>query len=235
MQFLLITLSAPIAANGETVAGRHRSSWSRPGRSAVLGLAAAALGLEREDEGHAVLANGFGYAVRVDAGGRSLLDYHTAEVPRGKAGRDRRTRAAELAYGDLKCIPTNREYRTDTLYTIALWARAGARWSLDDLARALRSPHYVLYVGRKACPLSLPLNPEIVEAATLIEALKRRPAVPSAIAELMPHVLDERPEIACDEGAPGVVASLITSRRDALGPGRRTFLERTEHIMRITP
>jgi CRISPR system Cascade subunit CasD len=144
MQFLLITLAAAIAANGETVAGTHRSSWSRPGRSAVLGLLAAALGLDRADEGHAALAAGYGYAVRVDAAGRSLTDYHTAEVPTGRAARGQRTRAAELAYGDLKCIPTQREYRMDAHYTVALWSKGTVRWSLDELAGALRSPHYVL-------------------------------------------------------------------------------------------
>src|SRR5262249_36284315 len=159
------------------------------------------LGLNREDERHAALAGGYGYAVRVDAVGRSLTDYHTAEVPMGKAARDRRTRAAELAYGNLKCIPTHREYRMDTHYTVALWTKGTVRWTLEELAAALRSPHYVLYVGRKACPLSLPLNPEIVEADTLVAALKQRPAVPGAVADLMPIALEDTPELACDAGA----------------------------------
>jgi CRISPR system Cascade subunit CasD len=159
---------------------------------------------------------------------------HTAQVPTGKAAGDQRTRAAELAYGNLKCIPTYREYRTDAHYTVALWLRDTARWSLDELADALRSPHYVLYVGRKACPLSLPLNPEIVEADTLVAALKQRSAIPRGVADLMAIALQENPELACDAGAPGLEPSLVTSRRDARGPGRRTFLERTEHIMRVT-
>ena len=50
MRFLLFTLYAPMGSFGEIAVGERRMSWARPGRSAVLGLVAAAQGIERTDE-----------------------------------------------------------------------------------------------------------------------------------------------------------------------------------------
>jgi CRISPR system Cascade subunit CasD len=223
-----------MAAHGETGAARVRNSWSRPARSAVLGLVAGALGITHEDDAsHAALSSCYGFAVRTDAVGRSLRDYHTTHHPEGKAARNLRTRRAELEWHDVGCIPTSREYRTDALYTVALWARPGARWPLDDLAAALRHPVFVPYLGRKACALSLPMLPEIIEAGSLPDALALRPALPLAVAELMPIRLVDHPELACDADAVGVSASLITTRRDGYR-GRRIFAERAEHIANLT-
>ena len=234
MRYLIWTLYSPLAAHGETGAMRHRPSWSRPARSAVLGLVAGSLGLYRDDdEGHAALASGYGYAVRVDASGRSMQDYHTAEIPSGPAARRLRSRRAELEYGDLGCIPTTREYRQDALYTVALWSRSGARWSLDELAAALRQPVFVPFLGRKCCALSLPVHPEIIEAETLPAALAQRIPLPKAVAALMPISLDDHPELACDADAVGVAVSRVTSRRDGY-QGRRVYAERTEHVTHLT-
>src|SRR5215472_13146025 len=63
------------ATFGEARAGRARQSWTRPGRSAVLGMLGAALGIDWEDlQAHAALSSGLGYAVRTDATGHSLTD-----------------------------------------------------------------------------------------------------------------------------------------------------------------
>ena len=54
--FLLFTYYAPIAAFGQVAVGEVRGSWERPGKSAILGLLAAGLGLARDDaEGQACL------------------------------------------------------------------------------------------------------------------------------------------------------------------------------------
>ena len=128
MEYLIWTLYSPLAAHGETGAIRRRASWSRPARSAVLGLVAASLGVRRnDDEEHAALAAGYGYAVRIDAAGRSMQDYHTAEMPSGHAARGLRSRRAELEYHDLECIPTRREYRQDaTLHCRPVGAQRSA-------------------------------------------------------------------------------------------------------------
>ena len=122
--FLLFTLWGPLAAAGEVAVGERRTGWDRPGRSAVLGLVAAALGIERQDEAaQTALDAGYGYAVRVEAEGVLLEDYHTAQVPPARKGRRWPTRRAELAEPGLETILSLRDYRADARHTVALWAR----------------------------------------------------------------------------------------------------------------
>lgn len=179
--FLLATLYAPMASWGDIAVGERRTSWDRPSRSAVLGLVAAALGIDRQDQaGHDALDAGYGVAVRVDAPGRMMVDYHTAqtisqtEVKRARS----RTRRDMIRHGErfhkLETILSWREARVDAAYTLALWAREGARWPLEALVDALRMPIYPLYAGRKAFPLGWPLLPEVIEAQSLAAAFIRR-------------------------------------------------------------
>jgi len=44
--------------------------------------------------------------------------------------------------------------------------------SLPQLAAALAKPAYTLYVGRKSCPLALPLQAQVVEASDIREAFR---------------------------------------------------------------
>jgi CRISPR system Cascade subunit CasD len=169
--FLLFTLYAPLAALGEVAVGERRVSAARPARSAILGLLAAALGIERRDEAaHAALQEGYGVAVRVETEGALLQDYHTAQVPPAKKGRRWPTRRAELAEPRLETILSLREYRADARHTVAFWTADDPPQPLAVLAEALRRPRFTLYFGRKACPPGLPGTPRIVAAETLVEA-----------------------------------------------------------------
>lgn len=177
MQFLLFTLYAPMASFGELAVGERRMGWGRPGRSAVLGLVAAAQGLERADQdAHANLEASLHYAVRTDAPGRSFMDYHTAQTPTSRKGKTYQTRREELGGDAINTVLSTREWRADALFTACLWPRNGGAIHLGELASALRQPRFVLYLGRKSAPLGLPLNPEVVEAATLLEAFEKRAA-----------------------------------------------------------
>ena len=62
----------------------------------------------------------------------------------------------------------------------------------------------MLYLGRKSCPLGLPLNPEIVEADTLRAAFALRPALPLQLVAQLPIKFDEPAHIASDVDAPGI-------------------------------
>lgn len=179
-RYLAFALHAPLAAFGAVAVGERRPSWDRPGRSALLGMVAAALGIDRSDEAmHLALDRGYGIAVRTDSVGRMLADYHTVQVPPAQRGRRHATRADELSVADLGTILTRREYRTDAVHLAALWERADAPRPLDTLAAALRQPAYVLYLGRKGCPLGLPLDPRLLDAADPEQALAAREAVAS--------------------------------------------------------
>jgi CRISPR system Cascade subunit CasD len=122
-EFLTFVLAAPLAAMGEIAVGERRGTWDRPGRSAVLGLIAACLGLAREDEtAHDALETGYGLALRVQHVGPLLPDYHTAQVPPARRGRRFATRAEELSAKDLETILSRRDYRTDVVALAALCA-----------------------------------------------------------------------------------------------------------------
>ncbi|MBU8546676.1 MULTISPECIES: type I-E CRISPR-associated protein Cas5/CasD [Roseomonadaceae] len=174
--YLTFALVAPLASFGAIAVGERRSGWDRPGRSAVLGLVGACLGLEREDDAaQAALAEDYALALLCHAPGRLLADYHTAQVPSAQRGRRFATRAAELATKDLNTILSRRDYRSDAWHLGALWPRGAVpRWSLEELAAAMQRPSFVPYMGRKSCPLGLPLAPAIAEAADAPTALAAR-------------------------------------------------------------
>ena len=245
MQFLLFTLYAPMASFGEIAVGERRMSWAMPSRSAVLGLVAAARGLDRADDGvHLELEESLYYAVRTDAPGRSLLDYHTAQMPKARRGRSYTTRREEVSEEDLivagrvgrgrldETVISTREWLSDTCFTVCLWEREGSGISLDDLAAALREPQFVLYVGRKSGPLGLPLDPALVVAETFDEAFKERQRNP-----VEQQVLDSirtgngtSARVAVDHDA--ATGGRIERRRDSIvNRTRWQFGERLERVI----
>ena len=236
MRFLVFTLYAPMGAFGEIAVGERRMSWARPARSAILGLVAAAQGIERADENsHRRLESGLYYAVRTDVPGRPLIDYHTAQTPRARKGRRFATRREELESDNLNTVLSTREWRADSCFTVVLWSRPDSSLDVEEMAGALRNPCFVLYVGRKSAPLGLPLNPEILEADTFMDAFEarlpndeesrvlRRIRIPGAA----------RREIAFDDDAPEAPDdSRLERRRDAVvSRSRWQFTDRLERVV----
>lgn len=168
-EFLVFRLAAPYASFGAVAVGERRPTWDRPSKSQVVGLVAAALGIERSEEARqAALAQAFLFAVRVDDAGRVQSDYHTTQVAPQRRNRRFATRAEELAVDKtgLKTILSRRENRLGTYYTVAL-TKAGGQGeipSLADIAAKLAAPIFVPFAGRKANALMLPMAPEIVAA-----------------------------------------------------------------------
>ncbi|MCS6878419.1 MAG: type I-E CRISPR-associated protein Cas5/CasD [Geminicoccaceae bacterium] len=172
-EFLIFTLWAPLGAMGEIAVGERRTGFDRPAKSAIAGLLAAALGVERrEEERLLALAEGYGMAVRADAPGAIVYDYHTIQAPSSRKGVRWPTRRAALAETELNTIVSKREYRESPWFTVALWARPSAPESLAALAAALARPRFALYFGRKACPLGLPPSPLVIESPDLAAAFE---------------------------------------------------------------
>lgn len=176
-EYLLFRLYGPMAAWGDIAVGEFRPSFSHPSKSAILGLVAAACGIRRDEESvHQAMASSYGFAVRVEAAGSPIRDYHTAQVPPAGSGRRKKTfatRKDELAVPreDLGTILSSRDYRCDSLYTVCLWTVGGSSpYSLAQLEAALAKPDFTLYLGRKSCPLALPLQQQVVQASNLREA-----------------------------------------------------------------
>ena len=188
-EYLVFQLYGPLASWGDIAVGETRPSAPTPSKSAVLGLVAAALGLKRPDtveskseraeceSRHTALAQGYGLAISVQALGVPLSDYHTAQVPSSGTGRNRRTfltRRDELTWlprAELNTVLSRREYRQDAFAVCALWSRPSTPYALSELRDVLLEPRFVLYLGRKSCPLALPLKPELVFAESIEGAL----------------------------------------------------------------
>jgi len=180
MQYLLFTLAAPLASFGAVAVGERRATWDRPSKSQILGLVAGALGIERsDDKAQQALASSLGFAVRIDNAGQLATDYHTTQVPPASRNRHFVTRADELGVPkhELKTILSRREFRTGSLYTIALWLKPDATISLESIKQALESPKFQPFAGRKAFPLMLPMQPVIVDVDSLKAAFAARDAI----------------------------------------------------------
>jgi CRISPR system Cascade subunit CasD len=173
-EYLIFTIAAPMASFGSLAVGERRPSANRPTKSQVLGIVAAALGVERgEEERLAALRDSLGFAVRVEAAGQPAFDYHTTQTPPARRNRRFATRAEELRVPkyELKTILSTREFRTGALASPALWLRKDeAEFSLDAIRNALMEPRFPLFVGRKAHPLMLPCAPGIVAAKDVAQA-----------------------------------------------------------------
>jgi CRISPR system Cascade subunit CasD len=226
-EYLVFLLHAPLGAMGGVAVGEQRSGFDRPGKSAILGLIAAGLGLDRSDEAaHSALADGYGLGLGEIASGRLLFDYHTAQMPPQRRNRHFATRREELGVDDVGTILSVREYRTGPAYLVVLWVREAPRWPLGHFVEALKHPHFTLYFGRKACPLGVPLDPRLIEAddphSAMLQYLTGR--TPEQTKLLHDLRLDGSPSVlALDlDGAGDRSRTLrIERRRDALESRRR--------------
>ena len=182
--FLVFRLYGAMASWGEIAVGEVRRSASYPGRSAILGLISAALGIRRnETERLFSLFSGYDVAVKVLSPGTLLKDYHTVQVPDSIGKMVYATRRDELVIGKgrLGTILTTREYRCDALSIISIRCRENAPYTLAELQSALLHPKYTLYLGRKSCPISTPLKPQIVSASGFRESLDKACFPPIAV------------------------------------------------------
>lgn len=179
-QYLSFQLYGILVSWGEQAVGESRHSATHPSRSATLGLLAAALGIKREEE-HALkrLSDSVSMGFKVIHNGLVLKDYHTIQVPsEDKKAKHRYTRRDELRSEKLGTVLSSREYRQDALSLAAVCLNEDSDYTLEALEQALKQPIFQLYLGRKSCPLSLPVNPKIIEADSLKAALDHYPLAP---------------------------------------------------------
>lgn len=236
MEVLIFQLYGPMASWGGPAVGETRPSSDHPGRSALLGLLAAALGIRRDDTpGQEALAASVRFAVKQFSPGSLMRDYHTVQVP----GRDKNsryfTRKDELGgpKDTLKTVLSSREYRLDGVWQVAVLPEAHSQWTLGDIEHALRHPVYTPYMGRKACPLAVPMAPRRIEAAGLREAFAQ---VPPDICSQQDRWLRLSSEVDFYwEGDAGDLSPQTTRQPedDVLSRTRWQFVGRQEHHARI--
>lgn len=219
MNYLIFQLQAPLSAWGETAVGEYRPSANYPSESALIGLLAAALGIDRSDEDqHQTLRAELSFAIGVQSAGRLLRDYQTAQVP-GRVSlknRPHRTRRDELNMPkeELNTILSTRDYRQDAAFLVAVQTKTDSVFSLVDLAQAIQQPKFVLYLGRKTCPPSLPLWPQVIAAENALQAME---AYRGQLAELSGEVVAPLERLVWSAGInAGVQEDLQVVRKDRL-------------------
>jgi CRISPR system Cascade subunit CasD len=170
-EYLVFRLYGPLASWGQAAVGGDRPTGIVPTRSAILGLLGAALGIKREEEKQLqALQSCVKVAVKQAVPTSLMRDYHTSQVPSHNKKMMHRTRKSELSENKLNTILSSRDYRCDGLWVVAI-SIAGGDLKLTKLQQALKTPVYMLSLGRKSCPLALPLAPEIALTNSLKKAL----------------------------------------------------------------
>ena len=227
---LLFRLDGPMQSWGGVAVGGLRPSDSRPTRSGVLGLLAAALGIRRHEEARLqALDHAFALAMREDAPGVRMTDFHTIQTTKEKSKRTLRTRKDELGGKllpgeDLSTVLSQREYLVDACFTVCVWAVVESPpVSVRELEQALRTPAFCLSLGRKSCPPSRTMKPNVIQAQDYAQAL-------------LQHAEDRRNvPLFVDHGhaAAGWEIDMTLTRRDAVAQrNRRQFELRGEDMLR---
>jgi CRISPR system Cascade subunit CasD len=161
-EYLILKLHGPMQAwSRETFEGLRPSDLF-PGRSALLGLIGACLGIDRFDQARqSQLAQSVGFAVRVDSQGQKMTDYHTVKN-------------ARVDYRGLKShdtIQTWREYWQDSCFTVAIWNNEDPAINVSEIAIGMKKPVYTPVLGRRSCPIARPLYECFQSAEDAIGAL----------------------------------------------------------------
>ena len=155
---VFLRLEGPLQAWGTCSRFKIRETAGEPTKSGVVGLICCAMGLRRLDtEASGMLArlNELKMGVRVDRPGSLWRDYHTVGAGSGvlcAGGWIKRTEAT----GEYEAVESWRDYLCDASFLVALRGR-GLEDTIEEVARNLADPKWIIYLGRKSCPPSRPI------------------------------------------------------------------------------
>lgn len=151
MSGFLLRLAGPMQSWGEHSVYGERDTLAHPTRSGLVGMFAAAEGLDRGEplDRYRPLR----LTVRVDAEGVRMSDFHTV------GGGLPRERTAPTAEGKRRppgstTIVTRRGYLSDAVFTVAV---QGPEETAAAIAAALGSPRWQPYLGRRSFAPDQPL------------------------------------------------------------------------------
>ena len=175
--FILLRLEAPLQGWGDVARDTRRPASVVPGRSALTGLLANALGWRYEDGGR---TNALQAALRVAVclyapEDRShVVDFQTAYLQGDAGGWTRR--GVEGRIGDYSEGNTilRKEFIAGSEFGAAIGLSPSAPVSVIELQDALARPARTLFLGRRSCIPTRPVLDGMVEALTASEALRTR-------------------------------------------------------------
>ena len=137
MATLLLRLAAPLQAWGSDSKFNIRSTEREPTKSGVIGMVAAALGIQRNDDPEKLRPlSELKFGVRVERDGVLLRDFH-------------------MVHEQKASHVTERYYLSDAVFIAAL--SSDDVGFLEKIAAALEKPVYPLFLGRRSCPPTLPV------------------------------------------------------------------------------
>jgi CRISPR system Cascade subunit CasD len=149
---LFLRLEGPMQSWGERARWSVRDTAPEPTKSGVIGLLGCALGIKSDEELRS-LSRAVRMGVRCDKPGTRLVDYHTVgggyEVPMLLTAEGK----SKISSGGPHTEQTWRHYLCDASFLVAVQGSPGL---IAHLVEAVRSPHWVIYLGRKSCPPACP-------------------------------------------------------------------------------
>src|SRR3972149_518772 len=182
MPTLLLRLVGPMQSWGTTSRFDQRDTGKEPSKSGVIGVLAAALGIDRENWIDLEPLTRLSIGVRHDRPGVPKRDYQTA----GCAATDTIIKADGTQAKDGGVV-SDRFYLADAAFLVGM--EGGDRSFLEQTHAALRDPVWPLALGRKSYVPSEPIWIENgVQDVPLKDALARWPWIAS------PRRWEERPE-----------------------------------------
>lgn len=204
-QLLVLRLDGPLQSWGENAKWDFRDSSTMPTKSGIVGLLGCAMGLERDSETLVELAQGITVAVRADRSGVKFIDFQTVQGDplMAATGKPKTT-------GNTILSP--HAYLQDACFTVFI--DTTAEWRGRIIA-ALENPKWCMYLGRKNCVPSRPIQAQVIEYADLMEALEQYPA-----AERAGKIMTYECEI------PDSTAASIQRPDDLIGAARKFQLRR---------
>lgn len=186
MKFLALRMSGALQSWSPTSRFTTRTAGSFPTLSGTLGIVASAMGFDRDNPEGLTKLEGLTLAVRIDASGTVLRDYHTVEYKKGE-----------------KKL-TDRFYLQNAKFYALLYSPQGQDGLLHEIESALRQPKNILFLGRKSCPPSESIIVGVIEADNVSDALESLPLMQSETEA------GEASEVRLDAWIPGDSGSEIT-------------------------
>jgi CRISPR system Cascade subunit CasD len=188
MSALAFYLDAPLQSWGASSKFQRRETGSFPNKSAVIGMVAAALGIDKHTPGEAEklvsLTKLHFTAVKIDSKKAitRMMDFHTigGGYEKSSSLREKMSIPQKASGAPFGTVITRRSYLTDARFAIVLDGDAKV---LENVKAALENPVWGVWFGRKTCLPATPLTPCLE---------KDRQAALDALLAFLPQ-LDPRP------------------------------------------
>ena len=203
-QLLVLRLEGVLQSWGDHAKWVFRDSGTMPTKSGIVGLLGCAMGEERNSPVLVELAQAMTVAVRADRPGVKFVDFQTVQ------GNPLKTADGGKRSNNTFISP--HAYLQDACFTVFI--DTTEEWR-QRIVSAMEAPKWCMYLGRKNCVPSRPIQAKVIACENMNAALEQYPP-----AERAEKTMTYECEIA-DSAA----ASLLRSD-DLVGAGRQFGLRR---------